>query len=334
MKKEGGWIFISHSHQDIDIVRKIRNRFEELGYEPLMFYLKCLNDHDEIEELIKREIDEREWFVYVDSQNARNSDWVKSEREYISGLKGKKIITIDVNGDVIKQVDSIARNLKVFISYSTNDWSVANKIQNILIEKDYLVIVNEPDRIFIGDSYQNVIGKQIESASREGFVIALITENKYGTWMEREIEIALKSGAKIIPIYVDNAKLTPLLQSLIGEVQGVHISSNPTKEELLEIVSKIEHQICFYRSDFTMSIGFKSAKSIKYPYVASIPKYTFWDCDNLERVIIPNCVSYISEIAFMKNQDVLVLCEKNSYAESFCIEHNVRYQLIESFEDY
>lgn len=59
MNKDGGWIFISHSHLDIDIVRKIRNKLEDRGFEPLMFFLKCLNDDNEIESLIKREINER-----------------------------------------------------------------------------------------------------------------------------------------------------------------------------------------------------------------------------------------------------------------------------------
>ena len=68
MQKDGGWIFISHSHLDIELVRKIRNELEAKGFEPLLFYLKCLNDDSEIEDLIKREINEREWFIYVDSE--------------------------------------------------------------------------------------------------------------------------------------------------------------------------------------------------------------------------------------------------------------------------
>ena len=42
MNKDGGWIFISHSHLDIDIVRRIRNKLEDRGFEPLMFFLKCI----------------------------------------------------------------------------------------------------------------------------------------------------------------------------------------------------------------------------------------------------------------------------------------------------
>mgnify|MGYP000410830220 CR=1 FL=1 len=42
MNKNGGWIFIFHSHLDIDIVRRIRNKLEDRGFEPLMFFLKCI----------------------------------------------------------------------------------------------------------------------------------------------------------------------------------------------------------------------------------------------------------------------------------------------------
>ena len=80
-KTKGGYIFLSHSHDDIEKVRKIRNALEKDGFEPLCFYLKCLEDDDEIADLIKREIDAREWFVFVDSENARKSRWVTLERE-------------------------------------------------------------------------------------------------------------------------------------------------------------------------------------------------------------------------------------------------------------
>ena len=124
MNKDGGWIFISHSHLDIDIVRRIRNKLEDRGFEPLMFFLKCLNDDNEIESLIKREINEREWFIYVESDNAANSRCVKSEREYIAQLSGKKVFTIDINGDITQQIENITRQLKVFISYARKDRTV------------------------------------------------------------------------------------------------------------------------------------------------------------------------------------------------------------------
>lgn len=77
------WIFLSHSNEDYDKVRKVRNMLEDLNLRPIMFFLKCLNDDDEIDELIKREIDCRTRFILCDSDNARKSNWVKREVEYI-----------------------------------------------------------------------------------------------------------------------------------------------------------------------------------------------------------------------------------------------------------
>ena len=48
-----GYIFLSHSHKDINKVRQIRNQLEEEGFEPLCFYLKCLAS---ISRLIKSSI--------------------------------------------------------------------------------------------------------------------------------------------------------------------------------------------------------------------------------------------------------------------------------------
>ena len=42
MNENGGYVFISHSHKDIEKVRILRNVMEENGFEPLCFFLKCL----------------------------------------------------------------------------------------------------------------------------------------------------------------------------------------------------------------------------------------------------------------------------------------------------
>lgn len=58
-------IFLSHSHKDIEKVRKIRDLFELLGCEPLIFYLKCLdNDDDHLQDFIKKKL-KHEIFFYT-----------------------------------------------------------------------------------------------------------------------------------------------------------------------------------------------------------------------------------------------------------------------------
>ncbi len=328
MKKEGGWVFISHSHLDIEIVRKIRNQLEECGFEPLMFYLKCLNDDDEIESLIQREINEREWFIYVESKNALNSRWVKSEREYISQLSGKKIFTIDINGDIQKQVRNITRQLKVFISYANRDRNVFEILKQALVSRDYLVF--DPQDIPIGRNISEHLQNAIDETVRDGFVLLLVSENiKNSAWIKKEIELVSSARGKIVPIFMGNATIDDTWDSNIRELQGVHIDVPPTPEQVESIISHIQHRIDYYDSDFSVSCGFQSAKSIEYPCVAAIPDYTFWDCDNLETVYIPDCVSYISDLAFRKDQDILVVCSKDSAAEQYCIQNNIRYKIKE-----
>ena len=70
------WVFLSHSNKDYEKVIKVRDLLEKNSFRPLMFFLKCLNDDDEIDDLIKREIDSRGRFILCDSENARNSEWV------------------------------------------------------------------------------------------------------------------------------------------------------------------------------------------------------------------------------------------------------------------
>lgn len=145
LKKEVVYIFISHSHYDIDKVRPIRNYLESIGAEPILFFLKSKTDADEIEQLIKDEIDARVWFIYCKSSNAEASTWVKKEREYVE-LKGKRNITIDIDSCIDKngnltsvtkqQLNGIVGNFRslqhLFISYSHYDHEIARSIQEQL----------------------------------------------------------------------------------------------------------------------------------------------------------------------------------------------------------
>ncbi len=140
---KGGYVFLSHSHQDIQKVRQIRNAMEEAGFEPLCFYLKCLSDDDEIEGLIKREIDAREWFVYLDSPNARSSAWVTKERKYIESLSDKQIVTINLESDTpLQEVsEKLIRGLRICIVSHPADEALAEEFCRLFTEKEMQVSV-------------------------------------------------------------------------------------------------------------------------------------------------------------------------------------------------
>ena len=94
MLNGGCWIFLSHASKDIDLVRRVRNEFERYGQNPLAFHLRCLDEEyprkeEDLWDLIYREIDAREWFVYCKSPQSEKSDNVLRERKYIE-QSGKK----------------------------------------------------------------------------------------------------------------------------------------------------------------------------------------------------------------------------------------------------
>lgn len=243
-KTNGGYIFISHSHNDIEKVRKIRNLLEKDGFEPLCFYLKCLSNANEIEDLIKREIDAREWFIFVNSENARKSKWVTLEREYINQTDSKKIITVDIDNqdDIEKTIDKILHNLRIYISYSVVDVKLADRIQKKLEEKDYLVF--SPKDIQPGEFWMNATTNAIIKASAEGCVIILITEASLKSeHVLREIELAFIQRGNIIPVLVGDTKPSKLLMYYISRYQFYYLPSNPTDTDIEMMVDKIGKMI-------------------------------------------------------------------------------------------
>ena len=326
MDKSGGLVFISHSHLDIKVVRNIRNQLEDLGFDPLLFFLKCLSDDDEIESLIQREIDEREWFIYVDSPNARRSKWVQSERAYIERFPEKKAFVIDSSGNLSEQIDRITRKLKVFISFSHGDEEIYTLLKNKLVEKDFLVL-NED----LSGNLTDCINGQIDEAARNGFMLLLVGERQ-GAWMQLEVQKCLDAGGTIIPIYIGTTRLKDDLLFSVGNLQGVFIDKHPTEEQIDSVVERILHLSTHFKEDFTFLEGFRGAKTIKYPPIGIIPEYAFVECARLEKVYIPYSVQLISDKAFSKEQeDVILVCPKGSYAERYCLRKGRKY-IIEDWE--
>ena len=232
----GGYIFLSHSHADIEKVRIIRNDLENNGFEPLCFYLKCLSDDSEIEELIKREIDAREWFVFVNSENARKSRWVTLEREYITKTNHKKIIAIDIND--ANAANKITHTLRTFFAYSRKDYDIARRIQRRLGEKDYLVY--DLEKIDSGTEWAEAVAVMLSEVVDQGIMIALITSDFLKSqWTNRELQYVIAKGGYVIPIILGNTPLPLGLQLQLGQYQQYHLPENPTNDELDRMIDQI-----------------------------------------------------------------------------------------------
>ena len=179
----GGYIFISHSHDDIKKVRLVRNYLESRDIEPILFYLRCMKDGTETEKtelwnLIRREIDERDWFLYLDSDNARKSEWVQKETEYAERTKEGYILRIDLDQDmeIIQEIiETVGRAMRVYLSYDPRDRELFSKLRDEFEHQDFAVWYGKYNH-YGEDDWRNMIEDTMESVYREGCFIPILTE--------------------------------------------------------------------------------------------------------------------------------------------------------------
>lgn len=206
------WVFLSHSHEDYEKVRKVRDMLEDQHMRPLMFFLKCLNDHDEIDSLIKREIDCRTRFILCDTEESRKSAWVQREVEYIKS-KDRNFDVWDLTTDeknVLKQIEEIKKKATIFISYNRDEYMLAEQVYDRLCKYDFDL---KFDRYFLrsGCDYAQEIMTSIDETCKKGTVVALLKERvlSKGSFVRTELAKALEydqsqSSCSIMPFYLDH----------------------------------------------------------------------------------------------------------------------------------
>lgn len=246
---KGGYVFLSHSHKDIEDVRIIRNIFEEKGFEPLCFYLKCLdkNQIKLLKALIKSEIDARDFFVYIESENAEASGWVKYERKCVkeSGKSQNSIFRINLDEfrnnqqcdvKLEAEIERIVSSKRVFLSYAAEDKEIADKIAEALKKKDFKVWTDFDIRL--GSMWQFELQKALDEAAKYGYIIPIISKHstREDSLLRLELAYSEELNARFIPIRVDGA-IPPL--SLITH-QIIFLNNDNFDEKMNRIVEIIE----------------------------------------------------------------------------------------------
>lgn len=226
------YFFISHSHLDIEKVRIIRNIIEEtFFYEPILFFLKCLSDDNELQSLIRREINERIWFVYCKSQNAENSRYVREERAYLQKLKddGKKFNEVTIELDkfniwdkecydyIREQIEYHIRKTKPFICYAMKDVEAASAIRDCLQYNGYSVWTSAT-AVSLDDWGESVKSKIKEHSYKDGCILLLVSEKSVDSkYIKDEIAYATSQNAFILPIICYDDANGAILQQQLTE---------------------------------------------------------------------------------------------------------------------
>ena len=253
MREGGCWIFLCHSSKDIEKVRLVRNEFERLGHNPLAFHLRCLTTDTEegkkeLDSLIKREIDAREWFVFCESPAASESPFVAEEHAYIVDSGKEMIWSIDMTQDIetiINKVRRICKDIEVYISYTRSDQKAADILADLLAENDFSVWTSEP-RLKLGMNWSEEIGGAIQRCSYGGFVILLISANSImSDFIEREIEMVThySGGDSIIPVIIGDVHLPDSYIYQWLRPYRYILPENPQKEDFLPLLDEIKRTI-------------------------------------------------------------------------------------------
>lgn len=254
MKQGGCWIFLSHSSHDIQKVRMVRNEFERLGHNPLAFHLRCLTTETiegrkELDGLIKREIDAREWFVFCESPYSEKSENVAFEHAYIINSGKEKIWSLDMTKNmesILKDVQEICREIEVYITYTRADEKMAAILANLLEESDYAVWT--PDtKLRIGNNWAEQIGSAIARCSYEGFYIILVSKSSLKSdFVEKEIGMAMNysGGENIIPVLIGDAEM-PEPYARWWQ-QYLRVPENPNKEDFMPVKRLMDNTLKEY----------------------------------------------------------------------------------------
>ena len=253
---EGAWIFLSHSNKDFIQVGRLRNELETQGHRPLMFFLKCLNDDSEIDDLIKREINARTWFIFCKSQNSKVSKWVRSEIAHVKSLRGKVYEEVDLDMPIATQVQAakpLLRRASVFISYAIADRRIAQQLTNTLRAADFGVFTDldlEPST-----RWETEINSRLQEAVERGYVLIVITPDFIkspfgGREALRALTWALdrKHRANVIPIYVGIrpdeafAYADPQFAHAMANIHGVQIRSPVSEESFDGLIEQLKNR--------------------------------------------------------------------------------------------
>jgi hypothetical protein len=248
---EGAWVFLSHPHKDFDKVSLVRNFLEAQRHHPLMFFLKCLDDGSEIEDLIRREIQSRSWFVLCDSANAQASLWVQQEVEIIKNLPTRTYSRVNLDDpafDPASDLFSLTRKASVFLSYAQGDREVANRVRVELKHHDFGVFSDL--ELAAGENWRVRIEAELEKAALQGAVIIFVSSwSVRSPFITDQIRQAItisrlhSQRTHIIPVYLDASSVLALADPVVREsvvaTQGIDFSQGSFEQNMLRLMTAL-----------------------------------------------------------------------------------------------
>lgn len=214
-------IFISHSSKDLQVARAARNILEDRNHHVLLLGLLILNKRSEAEiyELLDAEIQERDWLVLIESDNAKNSKWVQYEIERAKAYR-KTIYRISapkynlanryaIENAIIGCLTNFSRSIRVFLSYAHQDRPIALRTYDQLREAGFEVWMDIKN-LTPGRNWKEEIDEALEETLEQGAMVFLISKASLeNQWTRYELQRALESGRLVLPILIEPVNNLP-----------------------------------------------------------------------------------------------------------------------------
>lgn len=205
------WVFISHSNKDFEKVRRIRNYLEEHSCRPLMFYLMCLSNDEEIDSLIKREIDCRTRFIICSSENARASKWVQSEFKYITSRpRTYDIVNLADSDELIKkQLDAFIKNVHIYFHFGREDSLFAREVYSHIKKYDLRVVdgfdeMDDLGGVHIDFAYHNQLENVRRISSDFGFMVFFASKSSLTSELvKKELGVFIDGKCSVFALLLD-----------------------------------------------------------------------------------------------------------------------------------
>lgn len=205
---------------------KIANAFKEMKiHEDFHFLTETLNDHN-IDILETFTENRNKWAHGAMTGNFPNNHLIDEARKafidginilnWIGGIILKKLEPIDKH-DQLKIDPQENKNPRIFLSYSTSDKEIAEKIAHGIKILDFPIWYSDW-ALKPGDS---IVEKINEALSQSDTLIVLLSNSSVNSlWVKREMNIILMSklsgqNVKLIPVIIEKCAPPPLLQDTL-----------------------------------------------------------------------------------------------------------------------
>jgi len=209
MTSAGPTIFVAHSSVDIDAARHLRNTLEELNHDVLLLKLSQNMTEKFLENLLRKEIQARDWLVVIRSENSQQSKWVEFEERF-ARERGKPVFSIDLDRCrslsaeeaakfLRKEASKISRRIRVFLSYSRNEQPLAQRLARDLRLQGFEVWL-DLEQLKAGEVWATQIQEAIDRTLQRGALVFLLSEQSARSeYAMSEVKYALGRKGHVIP---------------------------------------------------------------------------------------------------------------------------------------